>query len=300
MILVLTGPTGVGKSETALSLAKLVHGEIINGDAFQVYEGLHIATAVPSLAMQQEVPHHLYSFVPLSESYNIARYQKDARNVLQEVFSRGKTPIFVGGSGLYLRAALYDYDLSLDTSHVDMTPYEGKSNEELHAILASLDRKEAAKIPVENRRRLLRDIALCLATGESKSEMLAKQKHEPLYPTKFFVLTEERATLYPKLDQRVEKMFHEGLLEETLPLIERYGRQTPAFQAIGVKELFPYLDQQISLEEAIHQIQIDTRHYVKRQETFFRHQFQATMVKNLDEILSALADCSFFPLEKNV
>jgi tRNA dimethylallyltransferase len=295
MILVLTGPTGVGKSEVALTLAKALNGEIVNGDAFQVYEGLHIATAVPTKATQQTVPHHLYSFVSLNESYNIARYQNDARAVMQDIISRGKTPIFVGGSGLYLRAALYDYDLSLDTSKVDMSPYEGKTNEELHTILEKMDPAEAKKIPVQNRRRLLRDIALCLAAGESKSSLLAKQKHEPLYPTKFFVLTEDRATLYPKLDRRVETMFQEGLLEETVPLIERYGRHVPAFQAIGVKELFPYLDHEISLEDAIKQIQIDTRHYVKRQETFFRHQFMATPVKNAEEILS-----SFFPKTKNV
>ena len=295
MILVLTGPTGVGKSEVALTLAKALNGEIVNGDAFQVYEGLHIATAVPTKAMQQTVPHHLYSFVSLNESYNIAYYQKDARAVMQDIISRGKNPIFVGGSGLYLRAALYDYDLSLDTSKVDMSPYESKTNEELHTILEKMDPEEAKKIPVQNRRRLLRDIALCFAAGESKSSLLAKQKHEPLYPTKFFVLTEDRATLYPKLDRRVEKMFQEGLLEETLPLIERYGRHVPAFQAIGVKELFPYLDHEISLEDAIKQIEIDTRHYVKRQETFFRHQFMATPVKNAEEILS-----SFFPETKNV
>lgn len=288
MIIVLTGPTGTGKSKIAISLAKHLGGEIINADAFQVYEKLYIATAAPSEEEKKIVPHHLYSFVPLNEGYDIARYQIDARNTLNDVLSRGKTPIFVGGSGLYIRSALYDYDLSVDTSSVDMGEYEKLSNEELHDVLSKLDEEEAKKIPYQNRRRLLRDIAICLAAKESKTSLLAKQNHEPLYPTIFFSLSKERESLYPLLDERVDKMFKDGLLEETIPLINEYGEDKPAFRAIGVNELIPYIHGQISLEEAINKIKIDTHHYVKRQETFFRHQFPIKYVSSLEEILSTL------------
>lgn len=288
MIIVLTGPTGTGKSKLAISLAKHLDGEIINADAFQVYEKLYIATAAPSEEEKMIVPHHLYSFVPLNEGYDIARYQTDARNTLNDVLSRGKTPIFVGGSGLYIRSALYDYDLSVDTSSVDMSEYEKLSNEELHDILSKLDEEEAKKIPYQNRRRLLRDIAICLAAKESKTSLLAKQNHEPLYPTIFFSLSKERESLYPLLDERVDKMFKDGLLEETIPLINEYGEDKAAFRAIGVNELIPYIHGQISLEEAINKIKIDTHHYVKRQETFFRHQFPIKYVSSLEEILSTL------------
>ena len=132
MIIVLTGPTGSGKSELAVSLAKKIDGEIINADAFQVYQELNIATAVPSKALQAQVPHHLYSFVPLSENYDIAHYQEDCRVAIKDVLGRNKTPILVGGSGLYIRSALFDYDFSLDTSKVDLTPYEKLSNGDLH------------------------------------------------------------------------------------------------------------------------------------------------------------------------
>ena len=135
MILVLTGPTGTGKSKLAISLANKINGEIVNADAFQVYEKLKIATASPTEEEKKKVPHHLYNFVPLTDSYDISRYQIDARKTLEEILSRKKTPILVGGSGLYIRAALYDYDLSIDTSSVDMSPYEEKTNEDLHAIL---------------------------------------------------------------------------------------------------------------------------------------------------------------------
>jgi tRNA dimethylallyltransferase len=284
MILVLTGPTGVGKSELAIALAKKVNGEIINADAFQVYEGLTIATAVPTEAMKKEVPHHLYSFVHLDEHYDIFHYQVDCRKEIEDVLARGKTPILVGGSGLYIRSALYDYDLSLDTSKVDLTSYEALSNDELHKKLEELDIVEAQKLHPNNRRRVLRDIAICLASGTSKTALLAKQSHEPIYPTKFFALTKERDELYPLVEQRVEKMFASGLLNETLPLIKQYGRSAPAFQAIGVKELFPYLDKKISLEEAKTQIKEDTRHYIKRQETFFAHQFPIVYIKGEEDI----------------
>lgn len=292
MILVLTGPTGTGKSKLAISLANKINGEIVNADAFQVYEKLRIATASPTEEEKKKAPHHLYNFVPLTDSYDISRYQIDARKTLKEILSRKKTPILVGGSGLYIRAALYDYDLSIDTSSVDMSLYEEKTNEDLHAILEKLDPEEAKKIPYQNRRRVLRDIAICLAANESKTSLLAKQNHEPIYPTLFFSLSKDREELYEHLDQRVEKMFQEGLLEESLPLIKEYGESRAAFQAIGVKELIPYIHNEATLSQTIDKIKLDTHHYVKRQETFFRHQFPVHYVSNEEEILSFLRESS--------
>lgn len=288
MIIVLTGATGTGKSRLAIELAKKLDAEIINGDAFQVYKDLTIATAAPTNEEKAEVPHHLFQYVNLNENYSIAQYQKDCRETLKEVLSRKSNVIIVGGSGLYLRAALYDYDLSLDTDKIDMTPYESKTNEELHEILEGLDKEEADKLPVQNRQRILRSIQICLAAGEPKTQFLAKQHHEPIYPSKFYVLHINRETLYPKVNERVDKMFEMGLLEETLPLIEKYGRGAQAFKAIGVKELFPYLDGEISLEDAKDLIKLDTRRYIKRQETFFRHQFNAKIISSLDGILDDL------------
>ncbi len=288
MIIVLTGATGTGKSRLAIELAKKLDAEIINGDAFQVYKDLTIATAAPTNEEKAEVPHHLFQYVNLNENYSIAQYQKDCRETLKEVLSRKSNVIIVGGSGLYLRAALYDYDLSLDTDKIDMTPYESKTNEELHEILEGLDKEEADKLPVQNRQRILRSIQICLAAGEPKTQFLAKQHHEPIYPSKFYVLHIDRETLYPKVNERVDKMFEMGLLDETLPLIEKYGRGAQAFKAIGVKELFPYLDGEISLEDAKDLIKLDTRRYIKRQETFFRHQFNAKIISSLDDILDDL------------
>lgn len=284
MILVLTGATGSGKSELAISLAKDLDGEIINADAFQVYQELTVATAAPTEEMKKEVPHHLYAFVPLTKGYDIAHYQKDCRKAIAEVQSHGKLPILVGGSGLYIRSALYDYDLSLDTSKVDMSPYEGLNDGDLHRKLEELDPIEAQKISPNNRRRVLRDIQICLAGGESKTALLAKQSHQPIYPVRFYELDKERETLYAHAEERVETMFASGLLEETVPLIEKYGRKAMAFKAIGVKELFPYLDKQASLEETKALIKTNTRHYIKNQYTWFRHQFPLVSVSSKEDI----------------
>lgn len=287
MILVLSGPTGTGKSALAIALAKKIDGEIVNADAFQVYQGLTIATASPTEEMKRQVPHHLYAFVPLTEGYDIAHYQKDCRKAIADISARGKTPILVGGSGLYIRSALYDYDLSLDTSKVDLTPFEAMDDETLFKELEKRDLEESKKLHPNNRRRVLRDLAIILASGKSKTALLAEQKHEPLYPCQFFALSKEREDLYPLVEKRVETMFAEGLLEETIPLIERYGREAMAFKAIGVKELFPYLDHQATLEETKTLIKLHTRHYVKEQETWLRHQFVLQNVTCLEDILKA-------------
>ena len=288
MIIVLTGPTGVGKSELAISLAEMLKGEIINADAFQVYEGLTIATAAPSEEMKKKVPHHLYSFVPLSEGYDIARYQKDCRECIKEVLKKGHTPILVGGSGLYIRSALYDYDFSVDTSKVDLSPYLSLSEEDLHRKLEELDPLEAKKIHPHNQRRVLRAIAICLSSGKSKSELIAEQSHKAIFESKFFALVKEREELYSHVEERVETMFKNGLLEETIPLIEKYGRSAMAFKAIGVKELFPYIDGNATLEETKDLIKKNPRHYVKAQFSWFLHQFPIIEVSSLGDIIKSL------------
>ena len=288
MILVIAGATGTGKSELAIELAKKVDGEIINADAFQVYQELSIATAKPTLLMRKVVPHHLFDFVPLNEDYDVERYQKELRNALNEVLSRGKTPIIAGGSGLYLRASLFDYSFSEKPREIDESKYEAFSNEELHAKLEAIDPEEAMKIHPNNRRRVLRAIEIYEQEGKKKSELISMQEHRPIFDCRFFGLKPDRESLYEKVEKRVDRMFEEGLVEETLPLIEKYGRSPHAFQAIGVKELFPYLDGEISLQEAKDSIKKNTRHYIKRQDTFFAHQFEIDWVDGIKEILEAL------------
>lgn len=288
MIYVLLGATGSGKSELSLPLARALNAEIVNADAYQVYKDFPIATATPSPKERKGVPHHLFSFLESNEPYDVCQYQKDARETLEKIKKAGKTPLFVGGSGLYIRSALYDYDFSVDTSKVDLSPYEGLDGLSLHAELTKLDPEEAKKLPYQNRRRVLRSLSLCLALGESKTSYLARQNHEPIEPTTFLYLIRDREELLSRIERRVERMFEVGLVEEVLPKIQNITERKGAYQAIGVKEFFPYRDGLMGLEEVKEAIVLDTRRYAKRQETFFRHQFKTIPVHNLEEALNAI------------
>ena len=287
MILVLTGPTGSGKSELAIELAKRLNAVIANADAFQVYQELSIATAKPSEAMMMEAPHYLFDFVPLTSSYNVYEYQKDLRALIAEMQEQGKDVIIAGGTGLYIRAALFDYEFG-EHADADVSEYEKLGDEELHDVLKKMDPEEADKIHPHNRKRVLRAISLILSTGRKKTEMIAEQTHKPIYDVRFFGLQAERESLYEKTDARVDKMFEMGLLEEVKTLTEKYGRNASAFQAIGVKELYPYFDGEITLEKAKETIKKNTRNYIKRQMTFYRHQFDIEWISSVDDIIEKL------------
>ena len=289
MILVLTGPTGSGKTDMAISLAKKLGGAIINADAFQVYRELNIATAKPSEAQRLEVPHFLFDFVPISSSYSVYEYQADLRATIADLQEIHKPIIIAGGTGLYIRAGLYDYSFP-EEKVVDLSVYEKMDEDTLYAALQKMDPEEAKTIHPHNRIRVLRAIKVYLSSGKKKSEIKAEQKHQPIYDdVYFFGLNAERAPLYERVNQRVEEMFKAGLVEENRALYEKYGETPRAFQAIGVKELFPYYHREKNLEECKKEIQKNTRHYVKRQETFFRHQFDIHWITREEEILDAIS-----------
>ena len=289
MILVLTGPTGSGKTDMAISLAKKLGGAIINADAFQVYRELNIATAKPSEAQRLEVPHFLFDFVPISSSYSVYEYQADLRATIADLQEIHKPIIIAGGTGLYIRAGLYDYSFP-EEKVVDLSVYEKMDEDTLYAALQKMDPEEAKTIHPHNRIRVLRAIKVYLSSGKKKSEIKAEQKHQPIYDdVYFFGLNAERAPLYERVNQRVEEMFKAGLVEENRALYEKYGETPRAFQAIGVKELFPYFCGEKNLEECKEEIQKNTRHYVKRQETFFRHQFDIHWITREEEILDAIS-----------
>lgn len=289
MILVLTGPTGSGKTDMAISLAKKLGGAIINADAFQVYRELNIATAKPSEAQRLEVPHFLFDFVPISSSYSVYEYQADLRATIADLQEIHKPIIIAGGTGLYIRAGLYDYSFP-EEKVVDLSVYEKMDEDTLYAALQKMDPEEAKTIHPHNRIRVLRAIKVYLSSGKKKSEIKAEQKHQPIYDdVYFFGLNAERAPLYERVNQRVEEMFKAGLVQENRALYEKYGETPRAFQAIGVKELFPYFRGEKNLEECKEEIQKNTRHYVKRQETFFRHQFDIHWITREEEILDAIS-----------
>lgn len=287
MIIVITGPTCMGKSETALEVARVFNCEIINGDAFQCYKEMDIGVAKPPKEYFDIVPHHLFSFVDIDQDYSIADYQKDLRKTINEILSRGKNVVIVGGSGLYIRSGLYDYTFEEQTS-LDMSEYEKLSNEELHKELEKIDPKQAEIIHMNNRKRVLRAIEIYLSNGKTKTEIIESQEHKLVYNAKFFVRDMDRSVLYSLIDKRVDKMIDEGLLDEVKTIYSKYGDTSKALQAIGYKELIPVIKGEYSLERGVELVKQNSRNYAKRQVTFIKHQFPVVFYKNTQDLLEIL------------
>jgi len=271
-VIVIVGPTGVGKTKLSIELAKHFNSEIINGDSVQVYKGLNIGSAKIKEEEKEGIKHHLLDIKNIEDDYTIYNYQKDLRNKINELHSKNITPIIVGGSGLYLKSALYDYSFSEEKEKIN--EYLELSNEEVYELLKQKDIKEANKLHPNNRRRVIRALNIIENNQISKSEMLESQQHKPLYDVEFIGLTLPREILYERINLRVDKMIDDGLLEETKTLFNVYkDKEYKSLQAIGYKEMFMYYSKQISLNEALELIKKKSRNYAKRQYTWFRNQF---------------------------
>lgn len=270
-IIVVAGPTASGKTSLSLYLAKKYNAEIINADAEQVYKDVNIGTAKVTKKEMGNIKHHLIDFIPLSRSYSVKEFQDDGRNILNKLINDNKNIIVVGGTGLYIKALLYDYKFSKETSTLD---FSNLSNEELKKEVNSIYSDN--NIHVNNRKRLERFLSHYKTTGNIIKNTLDKDK--PLYDFTLVYLDPSRDELYNSINTRVDKMMKEGLLKET----ERLKDYSKLSSIIGYKELLEYLNGNISLEEAIENIKIDTRKYAKRQNTFFKNQFNNLVIFKVD------------------
>ena len=270
-IIVVAGPTASGKTSLSLYLAKKYNAEIINADAEQVYKDVNIGTAKVTKKEMGNIEHHLIDFIPLSRSYSVKEFQDDGRNILNKLINDNKNIIVVGGTGLYIKALLYDYKFSKETSTLD---FSNLSNEELKKKVDSIYSDN--NIHVNNRKRLERFLSHYKTTGNIIKNTLDKDK--PLYDFTLVYLDPSRDELYNSINTRVDKMMKEGLLKET----ERLKDYSKLSSIIGYKELLEYLNGNISLEEAIENIKIDTRKYAKRQNTFFKNQFNNLVIFKVD------------------
>ena len=283
MMICIVGPTGVGKSKLAIRLAKALNGEIINGDAFQIYKGMDIGTAKPTKEEREIVPHHLFDFVEPDFEYSIYTYQKNLRNKIEELQDKNVPIIICGGSGLYLKSSLYDFVLNENKSDVDMSSFEKMSNEELHNYLSSIDLEESKKIHMNNRKRVMRAIEIYLQEGKKKSEIIFLQEHKPIYDVTFVGLTKDRDELYELINKRVDLMFSLGLVDEVRNLLKKYPATLRSFQAIGYKEIISGLASGSSEEEMKELIKKNSRNYAKRQFTYFKHQMDVKWFNDIDE-----------------
>ena len=262
-IIVITGPTGVGKTKLSVKLAKKLNGEIINADSMQVYKGLDIGTAKITDVEKEKVLHHLFDICDVRENYTIYNYQKDARSIISKLQKKKKTPILVGGSGLYIKAALYDYKLVNESFHSEFSEMSNKE------ILAEIKKYHDTDIHVNNRKRLVRELNKIKNNSVNTSNI-----NEPLYDIIVIGLTTNRDKLYEIIDSRVDRMIKDGLLKEVKTLYDDKIRTKAIETGIGYKELYKYFDGEISLDEAIDLIKKNSRNYAKRQYTFFNHQMK--------------------------
>ena len=267
MIIVIVGPTGVGKTKLSIELAKRYNAEIINGDAIQVYRGLDIGTAKVREDEKEGIVHHLFDIRDVWEDYSIYDYQIDCRKLIDDITNRGKNVVIVGGTGLYIKSALYDYTLDKDSSGSE--EYEEMETEELYNRLKELDKE--IDIDRFNRRRIVRALNYYLANNRSISEN--KNGNSLLYDSIFIGLTTDRDILYERINKRVDTMIENGLLDEVKSFYDKDMRYKPLLGGIGYKELYSYFDGDISYEEAIDLIKRNSRRYAKRQYTFFNNQF---------------------------
>lgn len=265
-IIVIVGPTCTGKTKLSIELAKKYNGEIINADSTQIYKDNDIATAKVSLEEMEGIKHHLLSIKDLKEDYTVFDYQKDARNCINKIIDKGKIPILVGGTGLYIKSVLYDYKFNLENNKKET--YDQYNNEELYKKLLSIDPK--TEIHPNNRKRVERALDYYFANNKPIS---SKEKtNKILYDVIIIGLTTDRNILYEKINERVDKMLESGLLDEAHRIYESGIRTKAVLTPIGYKELFPYFEGKENLDNAILLMKQNSRHYAKRQYTWFLHQ----------------------------
>lgn len=278
-LIILTGPTAVGKTELSIALAKSVNGAIISADSMQVYKHMDIGSAKIRPQERNGVPHYLIDVLEPSEEFHVARFQEMAKEAMQEIYANGQIPILTGGTGFYIQSVLYDIDFKENAEgkeyrHSLEALAKEKGVSYLHRMLSEIDPESAAAIHENNVKRVIRALEFHAETGMKMSEHNEEERRrESPYNAAYFVLCDERSKLYERIDQRVDDMMEEGLLREVEHLKEMgYDRSYVSMQGLGYKELLSYLDGEITLSDAVSVIKRDTRHFAKRQITWFKRE----------------------------
>ncbi|MGN0132878.1 MAG: tRNA (adenosine(37)-N6)-dimethylallyltransferase MiaA [Lachnospiraceae bacterium] len=278
-LVVLTGPTAVGKTELSIELAKEIGGEIISADSMQVYKYMDIGSAKITKEEMQGVPHYLVDILDPKEEFNVFLFQKLAKEAMEQIYTNGHIPILVGGTGFYIQSILYDIDFTEnDTDHVYRRELEQLAAEKgtgyLHDMLKQADPESAEAIHVNNVKRVIRALEYFHLTGKPISEHnRAEREKESPYDFRYFVLNDERELLYGRIEKRVDRMLEDGLVDEVKKL-KKMGctKEDISMQGLGYKEILGYLNKEYDLERAVYLIKRDTRHFAKRQLTWFRRE----------------------------
>lgn len=288
-LIILTGPTAVGKTALSIKLAKAIDGAIISADSMQVYRGMDIGSAKITKEEMDGVDHYLIDVLDPDEEFHVVRFQEMAKAAMDEIYQKGQIPILTGGTGFYIQSVLYDIDFtSQDEDTVfrnrleDLANQQG--NEVLHAMLKAVDPVSAEKIHANNRKRVIRALEFYEKTKTPISEHNeAEASKESPYAFCYFVLNDDREKVYERIEMRIDMMLQAGLIEEVKSLREKgYHKSMVSMQGLGYKEILSYLEGEITVEEAIYILKRDTRHFAKRQLTWFRREKDVTWIHKPD------------------
>ena len=298
-IIVICGPTASGKTALSIELAKKINGEIISADSMQIYKEMDIGTAKPDTEEMQGIKHYLLDFVSPDVRYSVAEYKKDATNAIEEILQKGKTPIIVGGTGLYIDTLIYGIEyneIKIDEEYRKELEkiVEEKGLETLYKLAVEIDSEAMKKISTNDKKRIMRVLEIYKATGKTKTQQEQEsRKNGVKYNYKVFALNMNREVLYNRINLRVDLMLEKGLIQEVKALKEKYNIFPTAMQGLGYKEVVEYLEGAISKEEMVEKIKMETRRYAKRQLTWFRKNKETIWLdaqndkeENIREILS--------------
>lgn len=274
-VIVICGPTASGKTKLSINLAKKVDGEIVSCDSMQIYKDMNIGSAKPTVEEMQGIKHYLTDCVSPEKRYSVSEYKENASNAIKEIIYKGKVPIIVGGTGLYLNSLIYNIqynDMDIDIEYRKMLEKEATENglEALYNRAKEIDSEAMEKISKNDKKRIMRILEIYKATGKNKTELEKESRKEVPYNYLVFGINMERSILYERINKRVDIMLELGLIEEVKELINKYKNMPTAMQGLGYKEVKEFLDGTISKDEMIEKIKMETRRYAKRQITWFK------------------------------
>lgn len=296
IVIVICGPTASGKTKLGIDLANRINGEIISSDSMQIYKDMDIGTAKPTIEERAAAVHHLVDFVSPDQRYSVADFKKDATEKIKDILSRGKTPIIVGGTGLYVNSLIYNIEFKEQETDLNYREELEKLDiEKLYEMAMKIDEEACKKISEKDRKRIIRILEIYHTTGKTKTELEAESRKKVEYDYRIFVLNWDREELYERINYRVDLMMEAGLIDEVKSLLEKYKDFPTALQGLGYKEVKEYLDGILTKEEMIEKIKQETRRYAKRQLTWFRAYKNATWLdaknaNNVDIILEEIRE----------
>lgn len=287
MTYVILGPTGIGKTSLAVQIADYFDCPIISCDAYQIYKDMNIGTGKIMPNENGFNRHYLINKITPEETYSVKEYQKDFREIYEKLVKENENVVIVGGTGLYIKAALYDY--VFEEYNDDTSDLEKMSNEELYKMLIELDSESTKTIHENNRKRVIHAISVARSCDKTKSAGIDGQEHKLLYDNiRFIFVNPERELVYDSINKRVDEMFKNGLVDEVKQLTQKYNFSLTAREAIGYKEVFSYFDGEISLQDCVELIKKRSRNYAKRQVTFFKHQFECETFDSIQKAREAI------------